>query len=128
MNLILRPSNSFQNDLLEHGTNVITLFYGCNSLMMVIGECLLLADLSSLIQCLWIKPGACLRVKHMKGRITVLVANNRLSWRGLPWTKHSSLLQAFVSEGCKKSYNTGPRSEPPAKPDYIRRRHQAEND
>jgi hypothetical protein len=26
MNLILRPSISFQNDLLEHGTDVITLF------------------------------------------------------------------------------------------------------
>jgi hypothetical protein len=51
-------------------------------------------------------------VKHLSdaqhlGRLLALPTNIRLGWRGLPRTKHSSLLQKFVNYECKKFYNIG---------------------
>jgi hypothetical protein len=51
-------------------------------------ELLSLASLSNLVLHLWVKPGACPRVEHLKGdsigQAPALPANIRLSLKGLP--------------------------------------------
>jgi hypothetical protein len=60
----------------------------CNNL-----ECLSVAGLSSLVQCLWARPeaysGATLRLERLAG------------------DKRFSLLQAFINQASKKFYNIG---------------------
>ncbi len=56
--------------------NVIKLFTNIRNKF----KCLSPADLSSLVLCLWVMPGAYPRVEHLK------VANSRLGWKGLPGT------------------------------------------
>ncbi len=66
-------------------------------------ECLSLASLSSLV-CLWVRPGAYLRMEHLKGTVLGLVpallSNIRLGWKRFPGTNNPAY---FV----KKFYNTG---------------------
>jgi hypothetical protein len=49
-------------------------------------ECLFLAVISTLVQCLWLTPGAYLQVEHLKnallGLAPALPTNIRLSWKG----------------------------------------------
>ncbi len=53
-------------------------------------ECLSLATISSLVYCLWVRPGAHPRVEHLKcsslRKALALPANIRLGWKGLPGT------------------------------------------
>jgi hypothetical protein len=49
-----------------------------------------MASLSSLVYCLWARPGAYLIVEHLKGssieEVPALQTDIRLGWKGLPWT------------------------------------------
>ncbi len=49
-----------------------------------------MASLSSLVNCLWARPGAYPRVEYLKGASLgpspALPANTRLNWKGLPGT------------------------------------------
>ncbi len=49
-------------------------------------ECLSLAIRSSLVLCLWVRPGAYPRVQHLKGASlgSALTPNIKLGWKGLP--------------------------------------------
>jgi hypothetical protein len=46
----------------------------------------------------------------LSGRVLAFLTNSRLGWRGLPGTNTNSL-RKFVTSGCKKFYNIGPRPE-----------------
>jgi hypothetical protein len=48
-------------------------------------ECLSLASLYSLAQCLWARTGAYPRVETLKAALALL-SSIRLGWKGLPWT------------------------------------------
>jgi len=51
----------------DPGRNVIKLFKAANSQMFVISQSVLsLASLSSLVYCLWARPGAYPRLEHLK--------------------------------------------------------------
>ncbi len=75
-------------------------------------ECLSLASLSILVLCLWVRPGAYLRVEHLKVAslryALALPANIRTRLERLARDKHFSLLQKSVNYGHKIFYSTGP--------------------
>jgi hypothetical protein len=52
-------------------------------------ECLSLASFSSLVMCLWVRPGAYPRVEHLGASLSLasaLPANTRLGWKVSPGT------------------------------------------
>jgi hypothetical protein len=59
-------------------------FYIRNLHIFVISECLSQTGLSSLVQCLWSRPGAYPRVEHLKvtllGQTPALPTKIRLGW------------------------------------------------
>ncbi len=78
-------------------------------------EYLSLVSLSSLEECLWVRPGTQPRVECLKdaslGQALALSANIRLSWKAKD--KHNSLLRKSVNYGRKNFYSTGPRAKGP---------------
>jgi hypothetical protein len=69
-----------------------------------------MARLSSLVYCLWARPGAYHRKEPLKssliGQAPALPTNIRQGWKGLPGT-NTSLLQKSVNYGCKKFMTLG---------------------
>jgi hypothetical protein len=59
--------------------------------MFTTGKEFVPASLTSIVYCLWVRPGAYPKVEHLKGAFLAsaldLVANIRLGWLGLPGTK-----------------------------------------
>ncbi len=86
-------------------------FYSRNLRIFYNSQCLTLASLSSLVQCLWVRPGTYPKVEHLKGaslgQAPALPTNTRLGWKGLPGT-NTSLLQKSINYDHNKFYDTGP--------------------
>jgi hypothetical protein len=65
-----------------------------------------LESLSSLVQCLWVRPGAYTRVEYLKGAslgsAPALPANIILVWKRYTMDKHNSLLQKKIKNYNKK--------------------------
>jgi len=86
---------SFENVLRKShqhfsGANVIKLFCPKFTDFRYKLECLFLASLSNLVQCLWVRSGAYPSVEHLKSaslrQTLALFTNITLSWKGLPGT------------------------------------------
>jgi len=71
-----------------------------------------LASLTSMAQCMWVRPGAYLIVKHLKGAslrlALVLPTNITLGWKVFSGDKHSCLSSKSVNYQRKKIYRIGP--------------------
>ncbi len=75
-------------------------FYGRKLRIFVISQSLSLASLSSLVYCLWARPGSCPRVETSE-RFFIRVgftSNIRLGWKGLPGANTLAYLKIIVSK------------------------------
>jgi hypothetical protein len=91
------------------GQKLITFLVHNLQIFVISYSSLSLASLSSLVYCLWARPGAYPRVEHLKGssirQVPALPTNIRPGWKGLPGTNtltywaHSSVIKR--KEGCE---------------------------
>ncbi len=112
--LFLKTYLSLVLGLTTQGPNVIGLFclYFTNFLNKL--ECLSLASLSSLTQCLLVRQGTYLSKAPSKcsiiGQALSINLKQKTKLERPVRNKHSSLLRKFRNHGQKKFYNIGPRS------------------
>ncbi len=67
------------------------------------------ASLSSLVYCLWARPGAYPIVLHHKGSsIPALQTDIRLGWKGLPWTNTIGYYENSLITAVKSFITFGP--------------------